>query len=170
MEDVAAGEKIFVLKRSPPLRPEEVLPIYAALNETGRTWLLWMVPPTRRTRLAPLKSCCRGCCAATSTASRPRKTPTSCRCRCGPRCVRQRGGRSAARWGDAPFAIDATWHPRIDAGSPDSERRADPAISPGDALESRRVPAPRWIEAARRTPLTSTEALMTDLKTPAVAQ
>jgi hypothetical protein len=44
MEDVAAGEKIFVLKRSPPLRPEEVLPIYAALNETGRTWLLWMVP------------------------------------------------------------------------------------------------------------------------------
>ncbi len=44
MEDVAAGEKIFVLKRTPALRPEEVLPIYAALNEVGRTWLLWMVP------------------------------------------------------------------------------------------------------------------------------
>jgi len=44
MEDVASGEKIFVLKRSPPLRPEEVLPVYAALNEMGRNWLLWMVP------------------------------------------------------------------------------------------------------------------------------
>jgi hypothetical protein len=44
MEDVAAGEKIFVLKRTPALRPEEVLPIYAALNEIGRNWLLWMVP------------------------------------------------------------------------------------------------------------------------------
>ena len=44
MEDIAAGEKIFVLKRTPPLRPEEVLPIYAALNELGRNWLLWMVP------------------------------------------------------------------------------------------------------------------------------
>jgi hypothetical protein len=44
MEDIATGEKIFVLKRSPPLRPEEVLPVYATLNEPGRTWLLWMVP------------------------------------------------------------------------------------------------------------------------------
>jgi hypothetical protein len=44
MEDVANGEKIFVLKRSPPLRPEEVLPIYAALNAGARNWLLWMVP------------------------------------------------------------------------------------------------------------------------------
>lgn len=44
MEDIGAGEKIFVLKRSPPLRPEEVLPVYAILNEPGRNWLLWMVP------------------------------------------------------------------------------------------------------------------------------
>jgi hypothetical protein len=44
MEDIGTGEKIFVLKRSPPLRPEEVLPIYAILNELGRNWLLWMVP------------------------------------------------------------------------------------------------------------------------------
>lgn len=44
MEDIGAGEKIFVLKRIPPLRPEEVLPVYAILNELGRNWLLWMVP------------------------------------------------------------------------------------------------------------------------------
>ena len=44
LEDIGAGEKIFVLKRAPPLRPEEVLPVYAALNEAGRNWLLWMVP------------------------------------------------------------------------------------------------------------------------------
>lgn len=44
MEDIGAGEKIFVLKRFPPLRPEEVLPVYAVLNELGRNWLLWMVP------------------------------------------------------------------------------------------------------------------------------
>jgi hypothetical protein len=44
MEDVANGEKIFVLKRTPALRPEEVLPIYTALNEAGRNWLLWVVP------------------------------------------------------------------------------------------------------------------------------
>jgi len=44
LEDVGLGEKIFVLKRSPPLRPEEVLPIYAILNELGRSWLLWMLP------------------------------------------------------------------------------------------------------------------------------
>jgi hypothetical protein len=44
LEDIAAGEKIFVLKRDPPLRPEEVLPIYTILNEAGPTWLLWMVP------------------------------------------------------------------------------------------------------------------------------
>jgi hypothetical protein len=44
LEDIGAGEKIFVLKRVPPLRPEEVLPIYAILNELGRNWLLWMVP------------------------------------------------------------------------------------------------------------------------------
>jgi hypothetical protein len=44
LEDIANGEKIFVLKRSPPLRPEEVLPLYTILNELGRNWLLWMVP------------------------------------------------------------------------------------------------------------------------------
>jgi hypothetical protein len=44
MEDVAAGEKIFVIKRGNPLRPEEVLPLYAALNSLGRNWLLWVVP------------------------------------------------------------------------------------------------------------------------------
>src|ERR1700676_1546283 len=44
MEDIGAGEKIFVLKRPAPLRPEEVLPVYAVLNELGCNWLLWMVP------------------------------------------------------------------------------------------------------------------------------
>jgi len=44
MEDIAGGEKIFVIKRSPQLRPEEILPVYTALNEIGRNWLLWMVP------------------------------------------------------------------------------------------------------------------------------
>ena len=44
LEDIGTGEKIFVLKRTPPLRPEEVLPLYATLNELGRNWLLWMVP------------------------------------------------------------------------------------------------------------------------------
>lgn len=44
LEDIGNGEKIFVLKRVPPLRPEEVLPLYAALNELGRNWLLWMLP------------------------------------------------------------------------------------------------------------------------------
>jgi hypothetical protein len=44
LEDIGAGEKIFVLKRVPPLRPEEVLPLYATMNELGRNWLLWMVP------------------------------------------------------------------------------------------------------------------------------
>lgn len=44
LEDIGNGEKIFVLKRTPPLRPEEVLPLYAVLNELGRNWLLWMLP------------------------------------------------------------------------------------------------------------------------------
>lgn len=50
MEDIANGEKIFVLKRTPALRPEEVLPLYTLLNELGRNWLLWLVPadPTHR--------------------------------------------------------------------------------------------------------------------------
>jgi hypothetical protein len=44
MDDIAAGEKIFVLKRLPPLRPEEVMSVFATLNEQGRNWLLWVVP------------------------------------------------------------------------------------------------------------------------------
>jgi hypothetical protein len=44
MEDIAGGEKIFVVKRTPALRPEEVLPLFTALNQTRRNWLLWMVP------------------------------------------------------------------------------------------------------------------------------
>lgn len=45
MEDVAAGEKIFVVKRAnKPLAPEEVLPLYAVLNDLGSNWLLWVVP------------------------------------------------------------------------------------------------------------------------------
>jgi hypothetical protein len=44
MEDAATGEKIFVIKRNPPLRPEEVLPLYTTLNEIGCNCLLWMVP------------------------------------------------------------------------------------------------------------------------------
>jgi len=44
VEDVTNGEKIYVIKRDPPLRPEEVLPVYAALNEPGMNWLLWVVP------------------------------------------------------------------------------------------------------------------------------
>ena len=50
MEDIGHGEKMFVLKRSPPLRPEEVLPIYAALNEAGpELAAVDAAPPTRRT-------------------------------------------------------------------------------------------------------------------------
>ena len=44
MEDAANAEKIFVVKRVPALRPEEVLPLYAALTDLGRSWLLWVVP------------------------------------------------------------------------------------------------------------------------------
>jgi hypothetical protein len=44
LEDVTNGEKIFVIKRLDPLRPEEVLPIYVALNEPRRNRLLWVVP------------------------------------------------------------------------------------------------------------------------------
>ncbi len=43
MEDVAAAEKIFVVKRITPLMPEEVLPLYAVLNDLGANWLLWVV-------------------------------------------------------------------------------------------------------------------------------
>jgi len=43
LEDVTNAEKIFVIKRSPPLRPEELLPLYVALNELGQNRLLWVV-------------------------------------------------------------------------------------------------------------------------------
>jgi hypothetical protein len=43
MEDVADSGKIFVIKRTHPLRPEEVLPLYVALNERASNWLLWVV-------------------------------------------------------------------------------------------------------------------------------
>jgi hypothetical protein len=43
LEDIANGEKIFVIKRTPGLRPEEILPLFSALNEQRRNWLLWMV-------------------------------------------------------------------------------------------------------------------------------
>ena len=43
MEDAANADKIFVIKRMIPLRPEEVLPLYVALNELGQNWLLWAV-------------------------------------------------------------------------------------------------------------------------------
>jgi hypothetical protein len=48
-----------VIKRTPTLRPEEVLPVYTILNELGRNWLLWMVqsdathPPGRVEILLP---------------------------------------------------------------------------------------------------------------------
>ncbi len=44
LEDLGNGEKILVIKRLDPLPPEEVLPIYVALNELGWNWLLWMLP------------------------------------------------------------------------------------------------------------------------------
>jgi len=43
-EDLVGGEKIFVIKRLEPLRPEEVLPLYVALNERARNSLLWVIP------------------------------------------------------------------------------------------------------------------------------
>ena len=43
VDDITDSGKIFVIKRTPPLRPEEVLPLYVALNEQARNWLLWVV-------------------------------------------------------------------------------------------------------------------------------
>jgi hypothetical protein len=44
MEDIRNAEKIFVLKRNRPLQLEEVLPLYATLNEAAANTLLWVVP------------------------------------------------------------------------------------------------------------------------------
>ena len=44
LEDIVNGEKILVVRRGDTLRPEEVLPLYTALNDRGRAWLLWIVP------------------------------------------------------------------------------------------------------------------------------
>lgn len=44
LEDLANGEKIFIVKRNDVLREEEVLPLYAALNRYGHNTLLWVVP------------------------------------------------------------------------------------------------------------------------------
>jgi hypothetical protein len=42
LEDLAAGEKIFVLRRNPPLALWQVLPVYAAIRGMGPNRLLWI--------------------------------------------------------------------------------------------------------------------------------
>ncbi len=42
LEDLEAGEKIFVLRRNPPLELWQVLPVYAAIRRLGRNRLLWV--------------------------------------------------------------------------------------------------------------------------------
>ncbi len=44
LEDLGNAEKIFVVKRNDPLRQEEVLGLFSALNAHGRNRLLWVVP------------------------------------------------------------------------------------------------------------------------------
>jgi hypothetical protein len=44
MEDVAQGEKIFVIRRSAPLTEHDVLPLHGLLNRLGRNTLLYVVP------------------------------------------------------------------------------------------------------------------------------
>jgi hypothetical protein len=44
MEDVAEGEKIFVIRRFDPLLEHEVLPLHGLLNRLGRNTLLYVVP------------------------------------------------------------------------------------------------------------------------------
>lgn len=48
LEDLANGEKIFVIKRNDPAREEEIVALYAALNLYGRNTLLWVVPADER--------------------------------------------------------------------------------------------------------------------------
>ncbi len=44
VEDLRGGSKIFVCKRNVPLREDEILPLYAALNSYASNLLLWLVP------------------------------------------------------------------------------------------------------------------------------
>ena len=47
MEELAAGEKIFVYKRDAAVSEEEILPLYMALNRYGDNTLLWVMPAER---------------------------------------------------------------------------------------------------------------------------
>jgi len=44
MEELAAGEKIFVYKRNASVSEEEILPLHMALNRYGENTLLWVLP------------------------------------------------------------------------------------------------------------------------------
>jgi hypothetical protein len=44
MEELAAGEKLFVYKRDAVVAEEEILPLYMALNRYGDNTLLWVMP------------------------------------------------------------------------------------------------------------------------------
>jgi hypothetical protein len=44
LNDIADAEKIFVIKRTPNLRFDEVLPLWTELNLRGQSWLLWVTP------------------------------------------------------------------------------------------------------------------------------
>lgn len=44
LEDLANGEKIFVVKRNQPIAEQEILPLYLALNRYGSNTVLWVVP------------------------------------------------------------------------------------------------------------------------------
>ena len=44
VEDLEAGEKIFVFKRSSPVPEAEILPLFLALTMNGPNTLLWIVP------------------------------------------------------------------------------------------------------------------------------
>lgn len=46
LEDISAGEKIFVIKRNDPLAVSEILPLHAALNQYAANTLLFVVPAT----------------------------------------------------------------------------------------------------------------------------
>ncbi len=44
VEELDAGEKIFVFKRATPIPESEILPLFLALNRRGSNTLLWVVP------------------------------------------------------------------------------------------------------------------------------
>ena len=50
LEDLKAGEKIFVCKRNEPLREEEILPVLTGLNAYGANTLLWVTPADAKHR------------------------------------------------------------------------------------------------------------------------